>query len=759
MNKTFVKIISILLVAVLCLGLAACKKNDNAKNGSADSEVSVGQAINDAGDYYEYRTSYEKLSVDLDGGFFAESKIEKDKIVGLVSKYDMETQQTGWEYLEINLSDKAEKWIELSAEDLMNRSFPDGISINEDGSLYILFSQYDYSESGPSKSNHFVYKFGTDGKGEMMYSLEDFFDDPNLWIAGLCFTKEGELIFSVENTVYKVSTDGRLVGKIDVGTWINSLFLDEDSEVYAVLFDYNSGENCVKKLDFNAGAATSSFAGLDISGKMEKTPDGKFFVYDDIQAGIYDPQEKKTTTLWKWIDLDMQSSPNGNVVCLDDGTYKFICENYTDTGKTTYEIATIEKVLVTKDNAKKEIVIGCLNSSWELKEKVIEFNKTSTDYRVKINSYAEAVTTEEEYNSEKTRFDTDLAAGTSFDIAVVDFTNYYSYAKKGAFADLGKFMEQDSEIKRSDFFENVLDSYQVDGKDYAVIPSVEIYTMAGSKAVFGDKTSWTLKEMLELRKQNMDKPFLEYPSRINAFEMPFIFSFNKYVDYETGKCDFANQDFYDLLEYAKSFPEKADYDYNSWEGMRNGDVLIADVALSDFSTLTVYKQLFPQGIQIIGAPTSEGNGHLFASQYMYTILDKSENKELCWDFLKDLITDSVYETMNYGGFPTYKKGFDEFVKNAMHVNTYTNENGEVVVASIGTWSNGEEEVEVYPPSQEDIDLIKGIFESTTYGVNIDMDIITMVEEECEPFFHGQKSAEDVAAIIQSRIGIYLAENN
>ena len=40
----------------------------------------------------------------------------------------------------------------------------------------------------------------------------------------------------------------------------------------------------------------------------------------------------------------------------------------------------------------------------------------------------------------------------------------------------------------------------------------------------------------------------------------------------------------------------------------------------------------------------------------------------------------------------------------------------------------------------------------------DEEIMSMIEEEVEPFFAGKKSAKDVANIIQGRVKIYVNEN-
>ena len=55
-------------------------------------------------------------------------------------------------------------------------------------------------------------------------------------------------------------------------------------------------------------------------------------------------------------------------------------------------------------------------------------------------------------------------------------------------------------------------------------------------------------------------------------------------------------------------------------------------------------------------------------------------------------------------------------------------------------------------------VYEGINRATTH-VREDENILAIVQEESEAFYSGDKSAEEVAKLIQSRIGIYIAEQS
>jgi glutamyl-tRNA reductase len=61
-------------------------------------------------------------------------------------------------------------------------------------------------------------------------------------------------------------------------------------------------------------------------------------------------------------------------------------------------------------------------------------------------------------------------------------------------------------------------------------------------------------------------------------------------------------------------------------------------------------------------------------------------------------------------------------------------------------------------SQSDIDAVKTILKNMKYQVNSETQIMKIIKEEAAAYFAGQKSAEEVSDIIQSRVQVYLKEN-
>ena len=60
-------------------------------------------------------------------------------------------------------------------------------------------------------------------------------------------------------------------------------------------------------------------------------------------------------------------------------------------------------------------------------------------------------------------------------------------------------------------------------------------------------------------------------------------------------------------------------------------------------------------------------------------------------------------------------------------------------------------------TQEEIDRIFELIEGMQL-TDMDMDVFFIIKEEIEAYFKDQKSIEEVAQIIQSRVQIYVDEN-
>ena len=136
------------------------------------------------------------------------------------------------------------------------------------------------------------------------------------------------------------------------------------------------------------------------------------------------------------------------------------------------------------------------------------------------------------------------------------------------------------------------------------------------------------------------------------------------------------------------------------------------------------------------------------------------NKDGAWEFLRTFLTED-YQESNTWSFPTNKTVFDSRLKEAMTPIYYTDpETGEQVEQSQGgmSWGpNPEDSIEFYAMSQEEADQLMGLIDSTTVLYSYDEELLSIVMDASAPYFAGQRTLDDVARQVQSRVSLYVNE--
>ena len=67
--------------------------------------------------------------------------------------------------------------------------------------------------------------------------------------------------------------------------------------------------------------------------------------------------------------------------------------------------------------------------------------------------------------------------------------------------------------------------------------------------------------------------------------------------------------------------------------------------------------------------------------------------------------------------------------------------------------------EIYAATQEQGDAILAAIDSASVLLGSDDTVTQIITEEAQAYFEGQKTAQEVAGIIQSRVQIYVDENS
>lgn len=402
----------------------------------------------------------------------------------------------------------------------------------------------------------------------------------------------------------------------------------------------------------------------------------------------------------------------------------------------------------------------------DLKKRVIDYNRASDEYRIVLKEY-NAYNNYDDYNAGATKLNNDIITGGMPDILLPDGLPVENYISKGWIADVNELIKQDEELSKTEFMQNVLDAYSVDGKLYYVIPRFNVVTLAAKTSLVGDGSDWSMAKLQQVLDGMGDgAQAIGEMTRGDFMNMAMQFCGSDFIDVETGKCAFDSEDFIAMMEFAATLPEEINWDelygngdyWSSYESQyRDNKTLLMQLYISGFTNLSYQLNgQMGEDVTYVGFPTQNGGGSYVNALDALLLSAKSDYLDAAWDFVRYYLTDE-YQSSIAWGLPLQKAAFMKQSEKALKKPTYTDESGNEVEYDETYWIN-EEEIILPPLSQQQLDQLISFVESVDTPYYYNQDVLDIINEEMGAFYSGQKTAKDTAAIIQSRTQIFVDEN-
>lgn len=476
----------------------------------------------------------------------------------------------------------------------------------------------------------------------------------------------------------------------------------------------------------------------------------------------YNLGDEDKTPIMSFVDSDLSYYSVYQVTGLNEQEFLAITSDW-DTPDTLTKFTKVDP----KDVKEKEVLTLAMTSTdWGIRRLAIQFNKNNEKYRISIQDYDALYSTEDDWKAGINRLNTDIVSGKVPDILLLDSSMPVdSYISKGLLADLKPFIEKDEDFSVEDFMPNVIEAFSVDGKLYSLVPSYSINTLVAKASEVGKERGWTVQEVKELLASKPEgTQLLLNVSRDDMLQYCFSMAGSQFIDWEKGTCNFNSDGFIEMLEFIATFPEEVDWDAmpdNFWDNYdamwREGKVIATVSNIGDLRNFNNMEQgTFGGELTMIGFPSSDGDGSVIWPNLRFALSAKSKNSEGAWEFLRTFLTDEYQESVEYG-FPLSVKLLDEKVQQAMERPYYMDENNKKVEYDETAYINGVE-IPIAPITKERADEIVAQLYSFTQVYRSDDTLLNIVREEAGPFFAGQKKAQEVAPIIQSRVQLYVNEN-
>ena len=578
---------------------------------------------------------------------------------------------------------------------------------------------------------------------------------------------DGGCAICTDRTILLFDSEGKKTGGVEVpgNIYINSIICNDAGDTYVT--QYGGNGLLAKKVDFITGQLVGEFQ-LTGYGDLFVGQGYDFFLKNNIGIYGYKFEAGEEKMIMNFLDSDMQGNQVSSVTGIDDKNFIFIA-NEGDGSEPV--VCFYTKVNPEDVKEKKIIVLGGLYLGYSnVNAMVMKFNKSNDEYRIRTFDYSIYNTQDDNSLAEK-QLRNDILTHCGPDIIICnDLADTNVYADKQVFADLYPLMEKNG-INKDDILKNIREAGSKDGNLYMYIPKFTISCMITKQAyVKNGNNGLSFKELADLEKQNnCVGSGMPYATRSEVMNNVLKFNANEFYDIAQGTCHFDSKGFKEMLEWLKNYSDDTETAYQKFENMDENEmfaknaIIAKNVYLSSFRSFNRMEKIeVKEPASLIGFPSMEGKSSgIVSPELSLAISNMSEYQDACFEFLKLFMSDEYQkgdmETNCYTyNFPSNVNAFNRLGELAMEDPFYF-EDGKKVYFKETSWSpQGDTEIE--PITQERLQYCKDFILSCNKLGNSNSSVVDLVKEESSAYFNNQKSLDDVAKVVQSRVEIYVREN-
>ena len=675
-------------------------------------------------------------------------------------------------------------------------------------------SMYNYYEQGENKTG--LLHLDADGKEIKRIEFSQTDEDGNsLYVSSFFVDNSGNVYLSDWQNVYIYDQDGNKKTTVDLGENGGDL-CELKAGVVGVSY-YKNDEakpeesgRVFQEIDPATGKLTGDTVKLPDVAYSFFPGDDVYDIYYDYNGNIYGYKFDTGTKdkVIDWIECDINSNNLNSYSILPDGRVIAFESSYDDQAqKNNMQLIVMTRVDAASVVNKTVLTFACMYLDWNMRDAIVKFNRASNTHRIVVRDYSE-YNTDDDYKAGIQKLNTEMLSGKLPDM--IDINTYNmpveQYAAKGFLTDLYELIDADADLSRESFVQPVIKALEsADGKLYQLPSTFAVSTAIALDKVAGDYDTWNLAAVKDAMTKLQDgaSVFDVYRTKSDILQTCISRNIDAFVDWENGSAHFDSDEFKALLEFANQFPETYDWENATDEEndsaqnrMNSGKQLMTDMYVSSFEDMLYQLTGYNGGVKFVGYPSEDGtSNHTFQIDGSIAISSTCADKTAAWNFMKQFLTEDYQSGSNVWNFPINQKAFDQKMKDAMTEEYQTDENGNVVkdengnpiripkmtyyttdagggvafaattetaastVVIGGSGVNEDGSISIYAMTQEQADQILDLINATTAVYGYDESILNIISDEAAAYFAGEKSLDDTANMIQSRVNLYVAEQS
>ncbi len=363
----------------------------------------------------------------------------------------------------------------------------------------------------------------------------------------------------------------------------------------------------------------------------------------------------------------------------------------------------------------------------------------------------------------------ELMSGNCADIIETDGLCVFKFAKTGTLCDLYPLMASDSDFHKEDYYTNIFEAKELEGKLYS-LPCGFLYDMLYTSRPLSEQAGISLpnslnyKQMLEIQKLVTEKtgetPKLMPGLTPYAF---FYYEFPEYYSTNTQTASFFSPKFIEYLRLTKkNIPI---WEENDLTRIGTDDSFLAkDYLFCRFDVsggMDIYNFLYDfQNIKDPVPMVSTSGKAYFRTMLDYSIASSSPNRELAWEFLKYYVSEKeVPNALDSEYAEKYVKKYNNFVP--INRNNFSN-HCKFSYKYFLPYLSKDENIKWKPGDRDSmVDEAIQLMDSWNYRRNAEQaegDIYGALCEDLNNYYYMDLlTAEETASKMQNRMTIFLKE--
>ena len=398
---------------------------------------------------------------------------------------------------------------------------------------------------------------------------------------------------------------------------------------------------------------------------------------------------------------------------------------------------------------------------------VTDYNLLHRDHRIVVTDFGEM-------ENGDTHLMTAIQTGTyqpDMIIGAPEHSVLRKIVEDELYVDLMPYLEHDEELNADNLFGSVKRIFSHGDKMWGISPKITVKTVSASVKKVGNRTHWTLDELLDYAENLPDGEYLMYGA-IRSKADQYILGpagYSMFVDFESGTASFDSELFVRYLEYASSLPADHDEYYDTFTGYRREALLNGKISLDnlididDDITWLDLKANFPDGGHtVIGYPSDNPASSYATCDSAYVITSFADRPDEMWEVLKEIYPcDPGYGYYTYRGLPSLKYIYDTImIDDIFRLRTYFISFGQGGITSYQPERDDKEPGMAVTFDKTEAALLRDFLDSSC-GTSV-MDLLppeldAIVREEISAYLGGMGTARECAAKIQSRAELWIAE--